>query len=119
MAERTLRCRQKLPDATFKIRICDEAVGGRNPSRWDKKATFDIFRCKRVALFSLPGAFTPTCSTYHLPDFERLPAAFKDAGIDENYCISVNDAFLMNAWGKQQDLKTANLIPDGSGEFTR
>jgi peroxiredoxin len=103
----------------LKARVCDEAVGRPNPSRCDRTPTSDIFGCKRVALFSFPGTFTPTCSTYHLPDFERLAAAFKDAGIDENYCISVNDAFLMNAWGKQQDLKTINLIPDGSGEFTR
>lgn len=70
-------------------------------------------------LFSLPGAFTPTCSTYQLPDFERLYTAFKDQGIDEIYCVAVNDAFVMNAWGKGQGVENIKLIPDGSGEFTR
>ena len=110
---------KKLPDATLKTRVCDEPVGGPNPYRWDRKATAHFFGGKRVALFSVPGAFTLTCSTYQLPDFERLTGAFKDAGIDEIYCISVNDAFVMDAWDKHQDLKTVKLIPDGSGEFTR
>jgi len=72
-----------------------------------------------VVLFSLPGAFTPTCSTYQLPDFEKLYEEFKAEGIDEIYCISVNDAFVMNAWGRAQNITNIKLIPDGSGEFTR
>ena len=70
-------------------------------------------------MFSLPGAFTPTCSTYQLPDFEKLADQFYDKGIDAIYCLSVNDAFVMNAWGKSQNLKNVQLIPDGSGEFSR
>jgi peroxiredoxin len=104
---------------TFKTRIRDETVGGPNPYRWAEKSTDDYFKGKRVVLFSLPGAFTPTCSTYQLPDFERLFDEFKEQGIDEIYCLSVNDAFVMNAWGKQQSLTNVKLIPDGSGEFTR
>jgi len=110
---------RKLPDVTFKTRVRDESVGGPNPYRWENKTTTDYFKGKRVVLFSLPGAFTPTCSTYQLPDFEKLHEEFRNNGIDEIYCVSVNDAFVMNAWGKQQGLKNVKLIPDGSGEFTR
>jgi peroxiredoxin len=110
---------RKLPDVTFKTRVRDESVGGPNPYRWENKTTDDYFKGKRVVLFSLPGAFTPTCSTYQLPDFEKLHEEFRKNGIDEIYCISVNDAFVMNAWGRQQGLKNVKLIPDGSGEFTR
>ena len=110
---------RKLPDATFKTRVRDEAVGGPNPYRWQDRTTADYFKGKRAVIFSLPGAFTPTCSTYQLPDFEKLADDFKAKGIDAIYCISVNDAFVMNAWGKQQGLKNVQLIPDGTGEFTR
>lgn len=108
-----------LPQVTFKTRIRDESVGGPNPYRWEHLTTDDYFKGKRVVLFSLPGAFTPTCSTYQLPDFEKLYGEFKARGIDEIYCIAVNDAFVMNAWGRQQGLENVKLIPDGSGEFTR
>jgi peroxiredoxin len=117
--EETVMIGRKLPEATFKTRVRDESVGGPNPYRWQNTTTDDYFKGKRVVLFSLPGAFTPTCSTYQLPDFEKLHDAFREAGIDEIYCISVNDAFVMNAWGKQQGLKNVKLIPDGTGEFTR
>ncbi len=110
---------RKLPQVAFKTRVRDEQVEGPNPYRWETRTTDDYFKSKRVVLFSLPGAFTPTCSTYQLPDFEKLHGEFKAKGIDEIYCISVNDAFVMNAWGKQQGLKDVQLIPDGAGEFTR
>ncbi|MFT7570860.1 MAG: peroxiredoxin [Paracoccaceae bacterium] len=74
---------------------------------------------KKVVLFSLPGAFTPTCSTYQLPDFEKLFEEFRAEGVDDIACVSVNDAFVMNAWGKSQNIDNITLIPDGSGEFTR
>lgn len=108
-----------LPDATFKMRVRDESVEGPNPFRWEDKTTADFFKGKRVVLFSLPGAFTPTCSTYQLPNFELLYPRFKEAGIDEIYCMSVNDAFVMNAWAKDQFLKHVKVIPDGSGTFTK
>ena len=79
----------------------------------------DYFKGKRVVLFSLPGAFTPTCSTYQLPDFEKLFPEFQAQGIDDIYCMSVNDASVMNAWAKGQNLEHVKVIPDGSGEFTR
>lgn len=109
----------KLPDVTFHTRVRDESIGGANPYRWQDMTTADYFAGKRVVLFSLPGAFTPTCSTYQLPDFEKLHDEFRAQGIDEIYCISVNDAFVMNAWGRAQGIEHIKLIPDGSGEFTR
>ena len=109
----------RIPNVTFKTRIRDESVGGSNPYRWQEMTSDDYFAGKRVILFSLPGAFTPTCSTYQLPDFEKLYGEFKAMGIDEVYCLSVNDSFVMNAWGRQQGLHNVKLIPDGSGEFTR
>jgi len=110
---------RKVPSVMFRTRVLDEAVGGANPFRWQDVSSADYFGGKRVVLFSLPGAFTPTCSTFQLPDFEKLAADFRAEGIDEIYCISVNDAFVMNAWGKSQNLENVKLIPDGSGEFTR
>lgn len=110
---------KQVPIVTFRTRVRDEFISGPNPYRWEDKTTDDYFSGKRVILFSLPGAFTPTCSTFQLPDFESLYVEFKKKGIDEIYCLSVNDAFVMNAWGKAQGLKNVKLIPDGSGEFTR
>ena len=110
---------KQAPNITFKTRVRDESIGGDNPFRWQDTTSADYFAGKRVVLFSLPGAFTPTCSTFQLPDFERLYPDFQAAGIDAIYCISVNDAFVMNAWGKAQGIENIGLIPDGSGKFTR
>lgn len=110
---------KKVPAVTFRTRVRDENVEGPNPYRWQDVTSADYFDDKTVIVFSLPGAFTPTCSTYQLPDFEKLSGEFKELGVDEIYCVSVNDAFVMNAWGKQQGLESIKLIPDGSGEFTR
>jgi len=107
------------PEVTFRTRVRDDSIGGDNPFRWEDKTSADYFKGKKVILFSLPGAFTPTCSTYQLPDFEKLAGDFSTQGVDDIYCISVNDAFVMNAWGKSQNLDNVKLIPDGSGEFTR
>ena len=108
-----------IPDVIFKIRVRDESIEGENPYKWQDKTTDDYFKNKKVILFSLPGAFTPTCSTYQLPNFEKMYLEFRNLGIDKIYCLSVNDAFVMNAWAKNQNLKYVELIPDGSGEFTR
>ena len=83
------------------------------------RSTEELFNGKKVVLFALPGAFTPTCSAYQLPGFEEKYAEFIEAGIDEVYCLSVNDAFVMNAWAKDQGIKNVKLIPDGNGEFTQ
>lgn len=109
----------KLPEVTFRTRVRDESVGGPNPFRWEDRSTSDYFAGKRVILFSLPGAFTPTCSTYQLPGFEKGFDEFKKLGIDEIYCMSVNDSFVMNRWAQSQELAHVKVIPDGSGEFTR
>ena len=79
----------------------------------------ELFDNKRVVIFSLPGAFTPTCSAYQLPGFEENYGAFRDLGIDAIYCISVNDAFTMNAWAQDQNIQNVQLIPDGNAYFTR
>jgi len=109
----------KLPNVTFRTRVRDETVGGDNPFRWQDMTTDDYFAGKRVVLFSLPGAFTPTCSTYQLPGFENNFEDFKAQGVDEIYCMSVNDSFVMNKWAQAQEIKNVKVIPDGSGEFTR
>ena len=107
------------PVVVFKTRVRDESIGGDNPYKWEDVSTKDLFDGKRVLVFSLPGAFTPTCSTYQLPDYEKMYEEFKELGIDEIYCVSVNDSFVMNAWAKQQGIEKVKMIPDGSGEFTR
>jgi len=79
----------------------------------------ELFDGKRVVIFSLPGAFTPTCSAYQLPGFEEKYDDFLGLGIDDIYCISVNDGFVMNAWSKDQGIEKVKLIPDGNAYFTR
>ena len=79
----------------------------------------DLFQGKRVLVFSLPGAFTPTCTTQQLPGYEAKYDEFIAAGIDEVYCISVNDAFVMNAWAKELGIEKVKLLPDGNADFTR
>ncbi|WFU13180.1 peroxiredoxin (plasmid) [Rhizobium sp. CB3090] len=111
--------KKKVPFVTFRTRVRDESLPGPNPYRWKDQTSDDYFSGKRVILFSLPGAFTPTCTNQQLPDFESLYGEFQKNGIDEIYCLSVNDAFVMNAWGKSVGLQNVKLIPDGSGEFTR
>lgn len=108
-----------IPDVTLKTRVRDETVEGPNPFRWQDLNVRDEFAGKRVAVFSLPGAFTPTCSNEQCPNFERLYDDIREAGVDEVYCISVNDAFVMYQWGKNLGLSKVKLLPDGSGDFTR
>lgn len=108
-----------VPSVVFKTRVRDKNIPGDNPFRWEDATTFDLFAGKRVVLFSLPGAFTPTCSTMQLPGFEDNHADFKKLGIKDIYCVSVNDTFVMNAWAKAQKIKKVKMIPDGAGVFTR
>ena len=107
-----------VPDIIFKTRVRDETIEGDNPYKWKDKTSDEYFKGIKVILFSLPGAFTPTLSTYQLPNFEKLFYEFKSLGIDKIYCLSVNDAFVMNAWAKSQNLKNIEVIPDCSTEFT-
>ncbi|CAN5326949.1 peroxiredoxin [soil metagenome] len=110
---------RKVPDITLKTRVRDDSIEGPNPFRWQDVATADIFNGRRVVVFSLPGAFTPTCSTEQCPAFERFYDDFKAAGVDDVYCIAVNDAFVMYQWGRHLGVKNVKLLPDGSGDFTR
>ena len=110
---------EKVPDVVFKTRVRDESVEGPNPFRWQDRTTEELFAGKRVVVFSLPGAFTPTCSSTHLPRYEELYEEIKAQGVDEIICLSVNDAFVMFQWGKHQGAEKVFLLPDGNGEFTR
>ena len=109
----------RVPEVTFKTRVRDESVEGPNPFRWQDRTSAEIFSGRRVVLFALPGAFTPTCSSAHLPGYEAQHDAFEDAGIDEVICLSVNDAFVMYQWGKHQGADHVTLLPDGCGTFSR
>jgi thioredoxin-dependent peroxiredoxin len=110
---------QQVPQVVFKTRVRDESIGGENPFRWQDVTSDEIFKGRKVVLFSLPGAFTPTCSSTHLPGYEAKYEEFKALGVDEVICLSVNDAFVMYQWGKAQGVKNVRLIPDGSAEFTK
>ena len=109
----------QVPDVVLKTRVRDESIGGENPFKWQDVTTKDIFAGKRVVIFSLPGAFTPTCSSTHLPGYEAVYDQFKALGISDIYCMSVNDAFVMYQWGKNLGAKNVKMLPDGNGEFTR
>lgn len=111
--------KHRVPEVVFKTRVRDERVEGPNPYRWEDLGSDRIFRGKRVVLFALPGAFTPTCSSTHLPGYEARYDEFRSLGVDEIYCLSVNDAFTMFQWGKQLGIEKVKLLPDGSARFTR
>ncbi|MEP7057794.1 MAG: glutathione peroxidase [Caldimonas sp.] len=100
---------QKIPDVNFRVRRNNE---------WATVSSEDIFAGKNVIVFSLPGAFTPTCSSTHLPRFNELAPAFRRMGIDTIVCVSVNDPFVMEEWGKDQEAENVLLLPDGNGAFT-
>ena len=108
-----------VPHVVFKTRVRDESVAGPNPYRWQDVDSAELFRGKRVVVFSLPGAFTPTCSNKQCPAFDLIYDEMQALGVDEVYCVSVNDAFVMHNWAKSLGLKNIKLIPDGSGHFTR
>ena len=107
-----------VPDVTFKVRVRDESIGGDNPFKWTDVTTNDIFSGNRVVVFSLPGAFTPTCSTFQVPGFEENYESIRQMGVDEIYVISVNDTFVMRKWMIDQGVENIKFIPDGNGEFT-
>lgn len=101
---------QKVPQVTFPTRTDDS---------WVNVTTDDIFAGKTVVVFSLPGAYTPTCSSTHLPRYNELAADFEKLGVDDIYCLSVNDTFVMNAWKADENAENVKVIPDGNGEFTK
>ena len=106
---------EMVPSVTFHTRGYNEET---EEYFWLDVNTWDLFAGQRVLFFALPGAFTPTCSTYQLPSFEQLAPEFEAEGIDEIFCITVNDAFVCNAWGRANNLENVIVIPDGSGKFT-
>lgn len=108
-----------VPQVTFKTRVRDESVEGENPFRWQDVTTQDVFAGKKIVLFALPGAFTPTCSSTHLPGYEKHHEDFLAQGVDDVYCLSVNDAFSMFQWAKQLDIHKVKMLPDGNADFTR
>lgn len=98
-----------VPSCTFHTRVGDS---------WKDITTDELFKGKKVVVFSLPGAFTPTCSSSHLPRYNELAKAFKENGIDDILCVSVNDTFVMNAWAADEESDNITMIPDGNCEFT-
>lgn len=100
---------ERVPNVTFRTRTTDG---------WLNITTNELFAGKTVIVFSLPGAFTPTCSSTHVPGYNELAKTFKENGVDDIICISVNDAFVMNEWKKTQEADNITFIPDGNGEFT-
>jgi peroxiredoxin len=125
----------RVPNVVFKARVRDNTLQTENPFKWKDVTSDDLFAGKRVVVFALPGAFTPTCSSTHLPGYERDYEAIKATGVDEIYCLSVNDAFVMRQWGLHQGLpeektdasnplnpgnfQKVKLLPDGAALFTR
>ncbi len=111
MPEPTLPNRegQKVPDVSLRIRRDGE---------WKTLTTDEVFAGKNVIVFSLPGAFTPTCSSTHLPRYNELAPVFRAKGIDAIVCVAVNDPFVMEEWGKDQEAGNILLLPDGNGAFT-
>ncbi|NKB32467.1 MAG: redoxin family protein [Pseudomonadales bacterium] len=110
---------QTIPNVVFKTRVRDESLDTENPFRWQDVSSDEIFNDKTVIVLALPGAFTPTCSSTHLPGFEGNYDELRKAGVDEIYCLSVNDAFSMFQWGKQLGISKVKMLPDGNADFTR
>lgn len=101
---------QKVPNVTFKVR---------EGHQWVEKTTDDYFKGKKVVLFALPGAYTPTCSSTHLPRYNELFETFRENGIDDVICLSVNDTFVMNEWQRDQGALDLTMMPDGNGDFSK
>ena len=100
----------RVPDATFRLR---------RGAEWVEVSTAEIFGGRTVIVFSLPGAFTPTCSSMHLPRYEELAPQFEKLGVDEIVCVAVNDPFVMEEWGRNESADRVRLLPDGNAAFTR
>ncbi len=100
---------KRVPQVTFRTR---------RDGQWNDVTTDELFKGKTVVVFSLPGAYTPTCSSSHLPRYNELAPAFRKAGVDDIVVISVNDGFVMSEWRKDQSAPNVTFIPDGNGEFT-
>ena len=109
MTQPTSREGRPVPKVTFRYRENGE---------WKETDTDKLFKGRTVAVFSLPGAFTPTCSSTHLPRFNELAPTFRENGVDQVVCIAVNDPFVMEEWAKSQECDNVFVLPDGNGAFT-
>ena len=105
-----LKAGDHVPDVRFRLR---------RGAEWAETSTAEIFNGRSVIVFSLPGAFTPTCSSMHLPRYEELAPMFANLGVDEIFCVSVNDPFVMEEWGRNESADKVRLLPDGNAAFTR
>lgn len=119
MSTKPLKEGERVPEVVFKTRVRDESVGGSNPYRWQDVSSKELFAEKKVVVFGLPGAFTPTCDSTHAPGFEAKYGEFQKLGIDAVYCVSVNDAFVMKAWADKLGVTHVKMLPDGNAAFTK
>ena len=99
-----------IPDVNFVVRV---------DGKFETKKSDYYFANKKIILFALPGAFTPTCTSYHLPSYEEKYEEFKKIGIDDIYCLSMNDPFVIEVWKRDQKISKVKFIPDGNGDFTK
>jgi peroxiredoxin len=109
----------QVPKVVFRTRVRDPKIKGENKFKWKNLSTDAVFKGKKIAILALPGAYTPTCSSTHLPGYERNYDKLRKNGIDEVYVLSVNDAFVMFNWCKKMKIKKVKFLPDGNGDFTR
>jgi len=116
---------KRVPKVVFKTRVPDQNNGQATnvceagAFNWRDRTTEEIFSGRKVVMFALPGAFTPTCSSTHLPGYEQHFNDFQKLGVDEVICLAVNDAFVMNSWAKELETKNITMLPDGNADFTR
>jgi thioredoxin-dependent peroxiredoxin len=111
---------RKVPKVKFRTRVRDPKLKNKkNPYKWKTLKSNSLFKDKKCVVFSLPGAFTPTCSNHQLPDYDKFYKKLKKKGVDDVYCLSVNDSFVMNNWKKNKKIKNIKMLPDGNAEFTK
>ena len=116
---------RKIPSVNLQTRVKTKNVkksnskSNKNSYKWKTISTNNLFKNKKSVVFSLPGAYTPTCSNSHLPDYEKKYNELKKKGVDEVYCVSVNDPFVMHNWKNKHNIKNIKMIPDGNGSFTK
>jgi thioredoxin-dependent peroxiredoxin len=110
---------KRIPKTKFKTRVRVPKSKLSNPYKWKTLKSDTLFKNKKIVIISLPGAFTPICNNRQLPDYEKKYDKLIELGVDEVYCISVNDAFVMGNWGRKLGIKRVKLLPDGNGDFTK
>jgi len=115
---------KRVPSVVFKTRVPDSGGEQSNVCEdgafsWLDRTSEEIFDGRNVVLFALPGAYTPTCSSTHLPGYDKQFEEFAALGVDEVICLAVNDAFVMNSWAKELGVSNITMLPDGNADFTR